>query len=125
MKRIALLAALALLLAACGGGTPEVPGDAPAFDVTGEWSYEMYASDGNLWDAGTITFSGSAAGGTYTQINIYEIEYTGEYAAGGSTLRLTGYLNWQGTFADADTLSGTWVDETNGETGTFTATRND
>ncbi|MBI3158795.1 MAG: hypothetical protein HYZ26_04240 [Chloroflexi bacterium] len=127
MKRIALLAALALLLAACGGGAagaPAVPADAPAFDITGEWAYEMYAADGNQWDAGTITFSGSASSGTYTQINIYAIEYSGEYAVGGSTLQLSGYLNWQGAFGDADTLTGTWVDDQNDQTGTFSATRN-
>ncbi|TAK11391.1 MAG: hypothetical protein EPO32_12245 [Anaerolineae bacterium] len=125
MNRFVIVMLCAVLLVACGSAdTPTVPADAPAFDVTGEWAYEMIAADGNVWDNGTITFKGSASSGAYNQINVYEIEYTGEYTAGGNALQLTGYLNWQGTFSDADTLSGTWVDDQNDQTGTFTATRN-
>ncbi len=126
MKRIAIVLLLAFVLVACGGA-PEapapLPAEAPAFDITGEWAYEMLRADGSGWDNGTITFVGSATSGEYIQINIYEIEYRGGYSVGGNALQLTGYLNWQGAFSDADTLSGTWSDEQNNETGTFTATR--
>ena len=76
----------------------------------------------NTYDHGTIAFSGSPAKGTYLEVNIYEVEYKGEYQVKGAALTLTGDETWQGTFADADHISGTWQHD-DGFSGTFTAVR--
>lgn len=125
MKPWVIVLLLTIVLTACSGAPAPaaLPAEAPAFDITGEWDYEMLRADGAGWDAGTITFVGTTSQGEYIQINIYEIEYRGGYNAGGNALQLSGYLNWQGAFADANTLIGSWSDQENNETGTFTATR--
>lgn len=92
------------------------------FDVRGGWEYVMTGTDGNTYDAGTITFSGQPERGTYLEVNIYQVEYEGEFTVNGSTLKLTGYETWVGTITDGGTLSGTWTRE-DGSNGTFTATR--
>ena len=91
-------------------------------DIHGEWAYTMLDASGNTWDEGTITFSGDAAKGTYLQINIYDVDYDGEYTVKGSDLKLTGYENWVGTITDADNISGRWRQD-DGAAGTFTVVR--
>ena len=106
----------ALLLAGCASRQPD-------FDVRGDWNYTMTATDGNTYDAGTITFSGEAAQGTYHQINIYQVEYEGDFTVDdGTTLVLTGDESWEGTITDANSISGTWS-HADGASGTFTASR--
>ncbi len=46
-----------LLLSAC-----QPPAE---YDVRGTWDYVMTGTDGNTYDAGTITFSGEPDRGTY------------------------------------------------------------
>jgi hypothetical protein len=43
----------------------------PDFDIRGEWTYTMTATDGNTYDNGSITFSGERSQGTYHQVNVY------------------------------------------------------
>jgi hypothetical protein len=92
------------------------------FDIRGEWEYTMITTDGNTYDMGTITFEGEPAQGTYLEINIYQVEYKGEFTVRGTVLKLIGDETWAGTISDAKTLSGTWS-HTDGASGTFTAKR--
>jgi hypothetical protein len=92
------------------------------FDVRGTWDYTMTDESGNQYDIGKITFDGSDTKGTYTQINIYEVEYVGDYTVSGAELKLTGYENWQATLDSATMMSGTWQHD-DGALGTFEATK--
>jgi len=92
------------------------------FDIRGEWEYTMTTTDGNTYDVGTITFAGEPTQGTYLEINIYQVEYKGEFTVNGTVLKLTGDETWEGIVSDANNLSGTWS-HTDGASGTFTATR--
>ena len=105
---------LGLLLAACAPGAD--------YDIRGDWDYTMTASDGNTYDAGSITFSGEPVQGTYLETNIYQVEYEGEFRVNGASLQLTSDETWEGTIQDENTITGTWS-HTNGAAGTFTATR--
>lgn len=109
-----LLAASLFLLASCA---PQAD-----FDIRGEWEYTMTASDGNTYDAGSMTFEGQPAKGRYLQVNIYEVEYDGEFTVSGTALKLTGYETWEGVMADANTIEGTWSHD-DGFSGVFIATR--
>ncbi len=82
----------------------------------------MTTSDGNTYDAGFITFDGQSTSGSYLQVNIYEVEYEGEFNVSGTTLKLTGYETWAGEFTDADTIEGTWSHD-DGFSGVFIARR--
>ena len=104
-----------LLLSACS--TEE-----PGFDIRGEWTYTMTATDGNTYDNGTITFSGDPMQGTYHQVNIYQVEYEGDFSINGTDLVLTGDETWEGTIMDANNITGTWT-HADGVSGTFTANR--
>ena len=106
----------ALLCSACAA-TKE-----PEFDIRGEWTYTMTSTDGNTYDNGTITFSGELTQGMYRQVNVYQIEYEGDFSVNGTGLVLTGDETWDGTILDANNLSGTWSHE-DGASGTFTASR--
>jgi hypothetical protein len=57
----------ALLFSACSSKEPN-------FDIRGEWTYTMTSTDGNIYDNGTIAFSGEPTHGTYRQVNIYQVE---------------------------------------------------
>jgi len=92
------------------------------FDIRGEWVYTMTTTAGNTYDTGTITFAGELLKGTYQQINIYQVDYEGEYTLRGTALKLTGYETWEGTLMDSNTMEGVWKHE-DGTEGTFTARR--
>ena len=109
---LAVLAAIFLLASSCA---PQ-----PEYDIRGSWDYVMTADNGDTYDLGTITFEGKPAKGTYLQINIYEIEYDGEYKVSSNQIDLSGYENWTGTFNDANTITGTWSHDAEAE-GTFEA----
>lgn len=119
MKRILLVTLTFLFLTACT--TPAEEAAAPEFDIRGEWTYTMTASDGNTYDEGTITFSGQPQAGTYQQVNFYQITYEGTYTVNGNSLQLSGHETWQGTISDANTIRGPW--ERDGASGFFTANR--
>lgn len=106
----------ALLCSACASKGPE-------FDIRGEWTYTMTATDGNTYDTGIITFSGESTQGTYRQVNIYQVEYAGDFSVNGTEFVLTGDETWEGTIVDANNLSGSWS-HPDGASGTFTASRN-
>ena len=93
------------------------------YDVRGTWQYVMTDSNLNTYDEGTITFNGTPTKGTYLQLNIYDVEYEGDYAVQGTMLVLTGDESWNGEMADADHISGTWQHEGEGNSGTFEAVR--
>ncbi len=114
LRTLLLLSLVCLLLMSCGTKAD--------FDIRGEWLYTMTAMDGNTYDTGMIKFSGEATRGTYLEINIYEVEYDGEYTVDGVTLKLGGHENWEGTIEDLNTISGSWSHE-DGVSGTFVAAR--
>jgi len=97
--------------------TPQV-----VFDICGAWEYTMTANNGNTYDAGIMTFEGEPAKGKYLQVNIYQVEYQGEYAVNGQALKLTGQETWQGTIENVNTITGVWCREA-GANGTFVARR--
>ena len=117
-KQQLLIGALTLIvllgLTACGGSAD--------FDIRGTWEYTMIATDGNTYDHGTITFSGNPSKGSYLELNIYLVEYEGEYQIKGTTLTFTGDESWQGAVESANQMSGTWQHD-DGFSGTFTAMR--
>ena len=106
----------ALLFSACATNEPD-------FDIRGDWTYTMTSTDGNTYDNGTITFSGEPAQGTYRQVNIYQVEYEGDFTVNGGDLVLTGDETWEGTIVDANNLSGAWS-HADGASGKFAAVRN-
>ncbi len=114
IRAIMLLSACLFLLVCCA---PQAD-----FDVRGEWEYTMTALDGNTYDIGLITFEGRPERGTYRQVNIYQVEYKGEFTMRGNTLKLTGDQTWSGELIDANTIQGTWRDDS-GSSGNFIATR--
>jgi len=82
----------------------------------------METEDGNTYDTGTITFTGQPEKGSYVQLNIYEVDYEGDYTVKGTTVKLLGDESWQGTVTSTTQMSGTWVHE--GESkGTWTAVK--
>jgi hypothetical protein len=93
------------------------------YDVTGVWQYTLTDQQGNTYDAGTIAFDGSPTKGTYIQINIYQINYSGKYEVSGSAIQLSGDETWQGTFSDANHLNGTWTHKDENSSGRWTATK--
>ena len=92
------------------------------YDIRGTWEYIMTSDDGNQYDIGTITFDGSDTNGNYTQLNIYDVEYVGDYKVSGGELTLTGYENWQGIMSNENSMSGAWQHD-DGAKGTFEANR--
>jgi hypothetical protein len=94
----------------------------PNFDIRGEWDYTMTDTGGNTYDVGVITFGGEPSRGTFLEVNIYQVEYAGEFALKGNSLTLTGGETWQGVMLDANTIEGTWEHD-DGASGTFTASR--
>lgn len=113
LYRLCTLIAICLLLTACA---PQAE-----FDIRGDWEYTMTAANGNIHDLGVITFSGQPTKGTYRQVNIYQVEYEGDYTVSGATLTLAEPETWVGEVA-ADAISGTWT-HADGISGVFVATR--
>lgn len=109
-----ILILIAVLCVACGGKAD--------YDIRGTWEYTMVLEDGNTYDTGTITFSGEPGKGTYLQVNIYTVEYAGEYTVKGTVIELSGDEMWQGALTSATEMAGTWLHE--GEaSGTWTAVK--
>ena len=92
------------------------------FDLRGTWEYTMMDTAGNTYDTGTITFDGEPYKGTYLQLNIYDVEYDGDFSVSGDQITLTGYENWKGVFNGENTFSGTWQHK-NDSQGSFEAIR--
>lgn len=125
-----MLSVCLLAFISCGGsiGNNEpTPSPAPSqYSILGAWTYTMMAeSEGDPYeyDSGTITFAGNQNSGTYTQLNFYDIEYTGDYTVSGDQVTITGAQTWTGTFTDATHLSGTWEAADHSAEGTWTATK--
>lgn len=80
-------------------------------DIRGTWDYTMLFDDGNTYDEGAITFTGSPEKGTYLQSNIYDVEYEGTYTVNGAEIKVSGDESWQGILNSATQMGGTWVHE--------------
>jgi len=120
-KTTIFLIVSAILLAGCGVQTAvstEVP---PVYNILGEWEYTLTATDGNTYDSGKITFTGTSNQGKWTQLNFYEIEYSGTFTVTGDLVSLTGDGIWQGNITDASHMNGTW--QNNEASGKWTAVK--
>ena len=117
MKMIKYLFTLAVLLSVVGcASSPEADVETPLHNIVGSWEYTLTASDGNVYDSGTINFDGNASQGNWTLLNFYDVEYSGTYTVNGNAITLTGDETWQGNFADDTHITGQWQnDEANGE----------
>lgn len=122
MKKVVIsFLVAAIVLAGCGSQTAantEVP---PVHNILGEWEYTLIATDGNTYDSGTITFAGASDQGTWTQLNFYEVKYTGTFTVNGNAINLAGDGIWQGQIADASHMNGTW--QNNEASGEWTAVK--
>lgn len=122
MKKHTILFIVAVIfLTGCGSqsaANTEVP---PAYNILGEWEYTLIATDGNTYDSGTITFTGTSSQGNWTLLNFYEIEYTGSFTVNGVVINLTGDGTWQGQIVDASHMNGTW--QNNEASGKWTAVK--
>ncbi|MBT3322373.1 MAG: hypothetical protein HN392_08830 [Anaerolineae bacterium] len=112
-KLIFILISLSLLLTACGKESPPEPA---SFDITGTWEYTMTTEGSeDIYDSGTITFTGNPDTGEYIELNFYEIEYTGTYLVTKISVILAGDTEIQGSFTNENHMIGAWGDDdTNG-----------
>ena len=120
MKR-AFVAAGSLLAAALLVSCVTASFDGPLV-LGGVWSYTLTDTSGNTYDGGTIRFEGGDLSGTWTQRNLYDVEYSGTWAVDGVTVTVTGPETWKGRATGPDSLEGTWTKD-NGDSGTWTARR--
>ena len=123
LKFVLILSILLAALSACGS---EPPAEPPTYSIQGAWDYTLYyEEDGsqNTYDAGTFTFSGNDIRGTYLMLNFYQVEYEGSYTVDGEKIMMAGPEILEGIFEDAIHLSGTWVSEESGISGTWEAVR--
>lgn len=120
---------IGLLAFACNGSSERIEAvtlAAPQYSILGIWDYALVAEhEGSSYeyDSGTLAFEGTEAGGTFTLINFYEIEYKGAYTVDGKDVAITGSQIWTGAFTDATNMTGTWNSVEGEESGTWTATR--
>jgi len=114
MKRVIVLIVL-LSVVGCSS-KPEITVEAPLYNIAGNWEYTLTASDGNVYDNGTIEFTGTPNQGNWTLQNFYDIEYSGTYTVSGNTVSLVGDEVRQGSFVDDTHITGEWEnEEANGE----------
>jgi hypothetical protein len=123
--RVLVLAAVAILLAACASAPPAAPAKPKGPDLNGNWvvttTSQMGAQDSNM----TVTQAGSAIKGTLTS-QMGSVDYTGTVTgnavAFGFTINAQGTdlkIDYSGT-VEGDTMKGKAVFGSFGE-GTFTA----
>jgi hypothetical protein len=122
-KILSVLLLCGTLLFANGCSSSSSDPTTPAtFSILGAWDYTMLTGN-NTWDTGTFTFTGSSESGTYTQVNWYNVTYTGTYTVSGVDVELDGGENLSGTFSDASNMGGTWTSDDGSESGTWTAVK--
>jgi len=117
MKRTFSLLVLIAVLSICGcTAKPETNVETPARNIVGAWEYTLTASDGNIYDDGTIEFTGTPNQGTWILHNFYDIEYNGTYIVNGNMISLLGDEVRDGNFVDDTHIAGQWKnDEAGGE----------
>jgi len=118
MKKFRLALILIILFSSngCAVKSADSTEVSAAHDITGTWEYTLIAADGNVYDNGTIEFSGAANRGSWTLLNFYNVEYAGTYIVNGNKVLLAGDETWQGAFVDDTHLSGQWKNnEASGE----------
>jgi len=117
MKMIKYPLILAVLLSVVGCTTStDTDVETPSHHIAGSWEYTLTASDGNVYDEGTIEFTGTSNQGKWTLLNFYDVEYDGTYTVNGNTISMAGDETWQGSFADDTHINGQWQnDEASGK----------
>lgn len=122
MKKIGPLLFLVALLSIAGCTAQPAKNTEPAaYDILGTWEYTLTTPDGNEYDTGTMEFTGDSNQGNWTQLNFYDIEYTGTYTVSGDSISLAGDATWQGHFIDSTHISGQW--QNNEASGEWTAVK--
>ncbi|MBI3168595.1 MAG: hypothetical protein HYZ22_08965 [Chloroflexi bacterium] len=122
MKKIRpLLVLIALLSIASCTAQPAKNTEPAAYDILGKWEYTLTTPDGNEYDNGTMEFTGTSDQGNWTQLNFYNVEYTGTYSVTGDAISLVGDATWQGHFVDTTHMSGEW--QNNEASGEWTAVK--
>lgn len=122
MKKFNSLLVLIVLLSVVGcGSKPETNVEAPTYNIVGSWEYTLTTQNANIYDDGTMEFTGDAMQGNWTQLNFYEIEYEGTYTVSGDTISLAGDENWTGRIVDETHMTGEW--QNNDASGEWTAVR--
>jgi len=123
MNKILTLFVFIVLFSSAGcTAKPETgAGKSATYDIAGNWEYTLTTPDGNVYDDGTLEFTGTLSQGDWTQFNYYEIEYSGTYTVNGDRISLAGDETWQGRFVDATHITGRWQNDEAG--GDWTAVR--
>jgi len=117
-----LLILIAFLWVAGCAAKSETKIETPAaHNIVGKWEYTLTASDGNVYDNGTIEFKGIPNQGTWTLLNFYDVEYKGTYTVNGNTISLLGDEKWEGNFLDDTHITGQW--QNNEASGEWTAVK--
>ena len=104
MKSFVFLALLFLFGASCAtnSGAMKEP------DIRGDWKYEYKDMNFNVYDSGSISFSGSPVKGEYLVKNYYGYEYQGYYELKDGTYFITGSMNMELAQESKDKAQGTW-----------------
>lgn len=122
MKKVSFLMVLIVLLSVVGcSSKSETNTESPAFNIVGHWEYTLTTANGNIFDDGTIEFTGDPSEGSWTQLNFYEYEYKGTYIVSGESISLAGDENWTGRLVDERHMTGEW--QNNDASGEWTAVK--
>jgi len=121
MKKIKSLLVLIALLSIAGCTSKPKNVEPAAHNIIGKWEYTLTTPDGNEYDNGTMEFIGNSDQGTWTQLNFYNIEYSGTYTVSGDAISLAGDATWQARFADETHINGQW--QNNEASGEWTAVK--
>ena len=118
---VLLICGSLLLTAGCSSSSSD-PTTPATFSILGTWTYTMLKGT-DTWDTGTFTFTGAPESGTYTQVNIYNVTYTGTYAVSSVNVTLDGPEDFSGSFTDTTNMNGVWNSDDLFDSGTWTAVK--
>ncbi len=97
---------LLLLFSGCETSDDE---ESAVYDIRGTWTYAQYYAEGEVYDAGTIVFSGDTEEGNYTGMDYYGNSFSGTYTVEGLDVHIAGSKVLTGEFNDNNNMEGTWL----------------